>query len=599
MITGGISAGFRLILFWPTNLLLYNTVGSPDIYANIGVGPASYGNALFVTGIYVFFGIPSNGIGWGFIGFLKVLFQDILRDGFHAHRNKVVAAVIIVGLVSIAVYFRGTLPSEYAHQKSIKTSLRKVISAQRTYHARHQKYCGSIYGLQQETGDRLVDENVRVFVLFAGKYNFEILAYHLKEPSVFMTDYNRIWEVATFNLPSIIEDAKANAAHNDSISTYIKEEIDTWVFPEAPSTPHKADKDIHARREELLLDLKFGNLQKREAAVRLLAEDHLAIEPLIDARAETDADFRFNAVRALPKIRDQRVIESLEKSLKDEDIDVRRAAAKALDEIQGSQEYPRRFGPQTYASLPTERLIQDLRSKFPQTREQAVKELFSGNANHDLEPWMRSIADTMKGTTEWAVQNRSWLRDEQVADLMIKVLKDGNPKIRKETAAAPGEFKDPQMVRSTRGKQIDKDDYVRSIAALALGHSGEIMAFEPLIAALDDNKSATVRGNAASALGKLGDKRVVEPLIQALKDDDGYVRQHAADALADFKDDRAFEALVEALKDNVAEVRRNAAIALGALNDARAIGPLRIAAQDENLVVRIPANHALRKLEAK
>ena len=57
------------------------------------------------------------------------------------------------------------------------------------------------------------------------------------------------------------------------------------------------------------------------------------------------------------------------------------------------------------------------------------------------------------------------------------------------------------------------------------------------------NKDIYVRSNAAEALGKIDDKQAVEPLIQALKDADDLVRSNVAWALGKIGDKRAVEPL--------------------------------------------------------
>jgi HEAT repeat protein len=106
-----------------------------------------------------------------------------------------------------------------------------------------------------------------------------------------------------------------------------------------------------------------------------------------------------------------------------------------------------------------------------------------------------------------------------------------------------------------------KDEYVRRYTARALGEIKDPRAVEPLIAALKDAEWI-VREAAAYALGEIKDPRAVEPLIAALKDENEYVRKAAAYALGEIKDPRAVEPLIAALKDKDSDVRKAAAEAL-------------------------------------
>lgn len=110
-----------------------------------------------------------------------------------------------------------------------------------------------------------------------------------------------------------------------------------------------------------------------------------------------------------------------------------------------------------------------------------------------------------------------------------------------------------------------KDSWVRSDAARALGESKDSRALEPLIAALRDPYS-NVRQSAATALGVLGDTRAVEPLINALQNQDQSVRQVVVKALGQLGDPRATWPLVHRLNDPSESVCHEAAQVLGQLN---------------------------------
>ena len=109
--------------------------------------------------------------------------------------------------------------------------------------------------------------------------------------------------------------------------------------------------------------------------------------------------------------------------------------------------------------------------------------------------------------------------------------------------------------------QYQKDEFVRSKAAGALGQIGAHEAVEPLIAALKD-KSRDVRKAAAGALAQIGDPAAVDPLIAALDDVNEAVRIQAAQALARIGDARAVDALSALLNDRDVKIREEAAKAM-------------------------------------
>ena len=95
-----------------------------------------------------------------------------------------------------------------------------------------------------------------------------------------------------------------------------------------------------------------------------------------------------------------------------------------------------------------------------------------------------------------------------------------------------------------------------------------------LIKALEYQKDEIVRSSAAVHLGNLGDQQAVPSLIQALSDADSLVRQNAAWALAKMSAAQALPALITALKDPHEKVRRNAAWGLGRIGGSQAVAAL-------------------------
>ena len=91
-------------------------------------------------------------------------------------------------------------------------------------------------------------------------------------------------------------------------------------------------------------------------------------------------------------------------------------------------------------------------------------------------------------------------------------------------------------------------------------------AIDGLVAALKDSDPG-VRRQAAAALGQAGSPRAVPGLIELLKDSLPDVRQRAVSALAQIGDASAGSALVAALKDSDAHVRARAASALGDIGE--------------------------------
>jgi HEAT repeat protein len=139
----------------------------------------------------------------------------------------------------------------------------------------------------------------------------------------------------------------------------------------------------------------------------------------------------------------------------------------------------------------------------------------------------------------------------------------------------------------------DKDAYVRTLAARALGNLRWAEAAKPLANAALTDKSPTVRQTALLSLRFLGETHAVPTLQKALNDPDETVRATAANNLAFFHNPASAQALVDATKDVSPVVRRNAYAALGQMQDASNAPALLVGIKDSDPWVRANAAQAL------
>jgi HEAT repeat protein len=190
----------------------------------------------------------------------------------------------------------------------------------------------------------------------------------------------------------------------------------------------------------------------------------------------------YEAVRAAVVELGTPAVPPLIQALGDEDIDVRRAACRALGEIGDRQAVPP--------------LIQALRDW--NVRAAACEALVKIGAP--------------------AVPH------------LIQALGDGDWHVREAACEALGEIGDGQAVPPLIQALGDGDSDVRAAACRALGAIGDRQAVPPLIQALGDG-DWHVREAACEALGEIGDRQAVPPLIQALGDRDSDVRAAACEAL--------------------------------------------------------------------
>jgi len=213
------------------------------------------------------------------------------------------------------------------------------------------------------------------------------------------------------------------------------------------------------------------------------------------------------------------------------------------------------------------------------------------------------------------------LGDRRAVAHLIGALHDPSWEVRRETAWALGQIRDPMAMLPLMAR-LDDIEAVRLEVERALLEIRSPAAVEPAIAKLKD-KELTVRLIAARLLGKLLDRRAVPALIATLSDEAPDVKFEAQVALralskehyspnpaqwqrwwdmeqadADLKPppDQAVETCLAALKAESWAVRAAAARRLGGLGDYRAVEPLLAALTDKDETVRRYAAKALGEL---
>lgn len=117
-----------------------------------------------------------------------------------------------------------------------------------------------------------------------------------------------------------------------------------------------------------------------------------------------------------------------------------------------------------------------------------------------------------------------------------------------------------------------EDGDIAGAAAALLGKLNDGNAVRPLVTALEDRRNV-VRMRVVEALGELRDARAVDPLLRRLGDEDAWVRLATAEVLEKLGNAGAVDALTAALKDSDRRVRFAAARALSRLGD-RSVAPL-------------------------
>jgi HEAT repeat protein len=288
-----------------------------------------------------------------------------------------------------------------------------------------------------------------------------------------------------------------------------------------------------------------------------------AVEDLLEALEDVDDATREEASKELAELADPSTLDALLHAFEDEFWAVRAHAASGVGRIGGSRA--------------AEGLIRAFNDPIIEVRDAAVIAMASLGAQV-AELLIKSLKDERWRVREHAAKTCGEIKDRRAVDPLIALCRDRDGAVKAAAAEALGKIADPKAVPTLVKLFRDSSKTVRETAGTALVAIGQ-PSVELLIENLKD-KDFVVRCHAARALGgmttdyQIGrswvrDPKVVDALIVTLKDPDRAVREDATIALGMIGDPRAIDALLEAMKDGA--VKRHAIMSLGMIGDGRAL----------------------------
>ncbi|HSH93323.1 MAG TPA: HEAT repeat domain-containing protein, partial [Roseimicrobium sp.] len=266
----------------------------------------------------------------------------------------------------------------------------------------------------------------------------------------------------------------------------------------------------------LIEALKDSDNHVRVTAVEALAHigDPRAVDPLIMVLRDKDSRLRAATVSALSKLADPRSIDPIAKLIKDESWDVRMAALEALGKIKDPK-----------VIIP---LVACLRDKDRDARLAAVQSLGKVGESSAIEALVLSLADEFEPVRQAANASlrridKSWEKSEGARKALPALHELSNSK--------------DYWVRQAAGDMVhrlgDGTDHRLSAELSTFAdpvQRKKLGALQALLATIKDT-DRDLRQASAECLGKLGDSRAAEALVEALTDSDEWVRQSAAEAL--------------------------------------------------------------------
>jgi HEAT repeat protein len=281
----------------------------------------------------------------------------------------------------------------------------------------------------------------------------------------------------------------------------------------------------------LCLSDAHSAVQEAACAVLSLIADERVLDPLIATLKNQNWILRMHAAKALGRMKDARAIEPLIPLLQDKVKAVREEAATALADIGDP-------------ALPS--LLEALKHHEWLVRLHAVEALGKSRSAEAVEPLLWVLFnDQDQAIREDVVRTLGQLGDPRATEFLITTMKDRA--LRTLAVEALGKIGDRRVVpvlvavlegseRPVHSRAVagcgdswDEEMNTRGAAVRALAHLGDDAAIPSLIKALE---STVTRADAANALVQFGNK-VVAPLVTIMtQTSDENLRFHVKDALA-------------------------------------------------------------------
>lgn len=464
-------------------------------------------------------------------------FPDGLGPDFHGparFRIVIVASGKWIGRIDVSMNtakgvatLSGFYPFENHPQvpvRMIETHIATIeVEVKENYHKDYSGIGATLLGLALRIAKSLEMESFRVTEIHSGARPFyEKMGFSSPEKSE-----GYVWDLTdtTRPLPAL---GITKRDQGDSLHTPMWTDSGSDLATFSPSL----DKE-HLLREHIKM-LQSADTEERRLAAFVLGElgSPKAIGPLIRA-LEAHTPPRM-VIYALLKLKAKRAADTIAAKLGDKDL--RMAAAYALGKL-GSKR----------AIKPLHSRLGDLDLQFNDAVIEALRDL--------------GISD-VRG---------------KLVEAYTTALNNADPEIQKGAAAAIGNYSLTECSKALIAF-VDRNQFISSSVAWALGRVGDKDAIEPLLAHLGQSY---MEPNEAieNALTRLGvDKAQIERryILTLGAPRDEYVKEYALRRLASLRGPLAFGAILSALDntDNVLSVRLTAIEALRALGDKHAADEL-------------------------
>ncbi|MEP6732908.1 MAG: HEAT repeat domain-containing protein [bacterium] len=292
----------------------------------------------------------------------------------------------------------------------------------------------------------------------------------------------------------------------------------------------------------------FSHVGEPARPRHLTPADSAVVIALIARLKDENADVRVAAANSLGKLEDARAVPGLIGALKDTEPKVRSAAAEALGQFKD---------PRAITALAA--ALSDASAEVKQNALDALSNYEEGVPSAAVVPLLNDSSPEIRHKAAHIVGQ---LKDRSASPALAKLVHDSSPDVRQAAIEALAELHDVSAAAAIHTALTDSNADVRQQAMSALEELKAPIA-EPTLLALLRDPVADVRAKAAELAGERSVIGAIPSLRKMLEDSNGDVREHAVSALSNIADSAANDALRAALTSKDAKVRRAAAEALG------------------------------------
>lgn len=239
--------------------------------------------------------------------------------------------------------------------------------------------------------------------------------------------------------------------------------------------------------------------------------------------------------------RDTTVVRALMQRLKDEDAEVRQAAAYALGRIENPMAIPA--------------LVDALADSDREVQEAALDALSSFDRGIPAAPIRRMLTAEDPEMRQRAIQILAEMKDRESTPAIARLVSDPDAEVRQQAIWALSELGEPGSASAVAAGLADQDPEVRQMAIEAMCELGATIPAATLTRLLQDPVD-DVRQMALHYVAELRVAAAVPHVVRMLDDPASDVREEAAEALAEIRTPESRAALRRALDHQDPQVRR-------------------------------------------